>query len=227
MPKVNPENAFKQEHYRRIKYTNDRFGTKIPGWKTDRGRIYIQYGPPDEIESHPSVGTYTRPPEQGGGQTSTYPFEQWMYRYIEGIGKNVIMEFVDTTLTGDFRMTMDPREKEALASLPLSLPLFRSSGFGPQAAVAMVADRRMLVTVPFEFQAKQYSIGVSVVSSEGKTVWENSTTEENHCAPSCPGNYTRTMGYPAIAPGSYTLTAVVKDAEGSEQKTYVVHFTVN
>jgi GWxTD domain-containing protein len=231
--KGNPENEYKKEHYRRIKYANDRFGTKIPGWKTDRGRIYIQYGPPDEIESHPSVGTYTRPPEQGGGQTSTYPFEQWMYRYIEGIGKNVIMEFVDTTMTGDYRMTMDPMEKEALASLPLSLPgqavnsVFRSSGFGPQAAVTILAYGRMLVTVPFEFQAKQYSIGVSVVSSEGKTLWQNSTTEEKHCDPACPSNYIRTMGYPPPARGSYTLTAVVKDAEGSEQKTYVVHFTVN
>ena len=51
------ENEFKEEHYRRIAYSNDHYASGIPGWKTDRGRIYIMYGPPDEIESHPSGGT--------------------------------------------------------------------------------------------------------------------------------------------------------------------------
>ena len=90
----------------------------IPGWKTDRGRIYITYGPPDEIESHPSGGTYERPPEEGGGTTSTYPFEQWRYRYIEGIGSDIIIEFVDPTMSGEYRMTMDPSEKDALLYVP-------------------------------------------------------------------------------------------------------------
>ncbi len=67
------ENEFKEEHYRRIAYANEHYASGIPGWKTDRGRIYITYGPPDEIESHPSGGTYERPPEEGGGETSTYP----------------------------------------------------------------------------------------------------------------------------------------------------------
>jgi GWxTD domain-containing protein len=110
--KGNPENDFKKEHYRRIKYADDRFTGKIPGWKTDRGRIYIMYGPPDEIESHPSGGTYNRPAEEGGGTTETFPFEQWRYRYIEGIGKNIIMEFVDTTRTGEYKLTMDPHAKD-------------------------------------------------------------------------------------------------------------------
>src|SRR5579863_5304807 len=78
------ENEFREEHYRRIAYANDQFASGIPGWKTDRGRTYIQYGPPDEIESHPSGGTYERPAEEGGGETSTFPFEQWRYRYLEG-----------------------------------------------------------------------------------------------------------------------------------------------
>jgi len=105
------ENEFKEEHYRRIAYSNEHYASGIPGWKTDRGRIYITYGPPDEIDSHPSGGTYERPPEEGGGETSTYPFEQWRYRHIEGIGTNVIIEFVDPTLSGEFRMTMDPNAK--------------------------------------------------------------------------------------------------------------------
>lgn len=112
------ENEYKEEHYRRIAYANDHFASGIPGWKTDRGRIYIVYGPPDEIESHASGGTYERPIEEGGGETSTYPFEKWRYRYIEGIGNNVELEFVDTTMTGEYHFTTDPSEKDALAMVP-------------------------------------------------------------------------------------------------------------
>jgi len=112
------ENEYKEEHYRRIAYSNERFASGIPGWKTDRGRIYIMHGPPDEIESHPSGGSYQRPYEEGGGSTSTYPFEKWRYRYIEGIGNEVILEFVDPTSTGEYRLTMDPSEKDALLMIP-------------------------------------------------------------------------------------------------------------
>lgn len=112
------ENEYKEEHYRRIAYANDHYASGIPGWKADRGRIYITYGPADEIESHPSGGSYQRPNQEGGGETSTYPFEQWRYRYIEGIGTNIIIEFVDTTMSGEYRMTMDPSEKDALLYVP-------------------------------------------------------------------------------------------------------------
>jgi len=112
------ENEFKEEHYRRIAYANEHYASGIPGWKTDRGRIYITFGPPDEIESHPSGGTYERPPEEGGGTTSTFPFEQWRYRYIEDLGNNIIIEFVDPTMSGEYRMTMDPSEKDALLYVP-------------------------------------------------------------------------------------------------------------
>ncbi len=112
------ENEFKEEHYRRMAYANDHFPAGIAGWRTDRGRMYIMYGPPDEIESHPSGGTYQRPIDEGGGQTSTYPFEDWRYRYIEGIGQEVIIEFVDTCMCGDFHMTIDRSEKDALLHVP-------------------------------------------------------------------------------------------------------------
>ena len=112
------ENEFKEEHYRRIAYANEHYASGIPGWKTDRGRIYITYGPADEIESHPSGGTYERPPEEGGGTTSTFPFETWRYRYIEDIGSDIIIEFVDPTMSGEYRMTMDPSEKDALLYVP-------------------------------------------------------------------------------------------------------------
>jgi GWxTD domain-containing protein len=112
------ENEFKEEHYRRIEYANEHYASGIPGWKTDRGRIYITYGPPDENESHPAGGSYERPYEEGGGSTSVYPFEKWRYRYIEGIGTNIEIEFVDTTMSGEYHMSMDPSEKDALLYVP-------------------------------------------------------------------------------------------------------------
>ncbi len=114
------ENEYKEEHYRRIAYANERFASGIPGWKTDRGMIYITFGPPDEIESHPSGGTYERPWEEGGGTTSTFPFEKWRYRYLANVGMqtDIIIEFVDKTMTGEYRMTMDPSEKDALLMVP-------------------------------------------------------------------------------------------------------------
>lgn len=128
------ENEFKEEHYRRIAYTNERYASGIPGWKTDRGRIYITFGPPDENESHPSGGTYERPFEEGGGTTSTYPFEKWRYRWIEGIGSDIIIEFVDPTMTGEYRMTMDPSEKDALMMVPnAGLTLMEQMGMSSKA----------------------------------------------------------------------------------------------
>jgi len=112
------ENEYKEEHYQRIAYANEHFAAGIPGWKTDRGRIYIMYGKADEVESHPSGGSYQRPMEEGGGETSTFPFEQWRYRYLEGIGQEVIIEFVDTCMCGDYHMTMDRSEKDALLYTP-------------------------------------------------------------------------------------------------------------
>jgi len=113
-----PENTFKEEHYRRIAYANEHYASGIPGWKTDRGRIYIIWGPPDEIQTHPTGGSYDRPPEEGGGSTSTYPFEDWRYRYLEGIGENVEIEFVDPTMSGEYHLTSDPSEKDALLYVP-------------------------------------------------------------------------------------------------------------
>jgi GWxTD domain-containing protein len=112
------DNAFKDEHYRRIEYANEHFAAGMQGWRTDRGRMYIVYGPPDEIDSHPSGGTYERPMDEGGGETSTFPFEDWRYRYIEGIGQEVIIEFVDTCMCGDYHMTVDRSEKDALKYVP-------------------------------------------------------------------------------------------------------------
>ena len=113
-----PDNEFREEHYRRIAYANEHFAAGKPGWKTDRGHIYISYGKPDSIDSHPSGGAYTRPMDEGGGETSTFPFEVWHYRYLEGIGENVDIEFVDTCMCGDYHFTIDRGEKDALLHVP-------------------------------------------------------------------------------------------------------------
>jgi GWxTD domain-containing protein len=129
-----PDNDFKEEHYRRIAYANEHFASGIPGWKTDRGRIYIIWGPPDEIESHPTGGTWDRPMEEGGGSTTTYPWETWRYRYLEGIQENVILEFVDPTSSGEYHLTMDPSEKDALLHVPgAGLSLLESMGLSSKA----------------------------------------------------------------------------------------------
>ena len=129
-----PENDFKEEHYRRIAYANEHFASGIPGWKTDRGRMYIMWGPADEVESHPTGGTYDRPMEEGGGSTSTYPWETWRWRYLEGIGENIILEFVDPSGSGEYHLTMDPSEKDALLHVPgAGLSLMESMGMASKA----------------------------------------------------------------------------------------------
>jgi GWxTD domain-containing protein len=129
-----PENEFREEHYRRIAYANEHFAAGKPGWKTDRGHIYIAFGKPDSIDSHPSGGMYERPIEEGGGETSTYPFEIWHYRYLEGIGDNIDVEFVDTCMCGDYHMTIDRSEKDALQHVPgAGATLYEQMGMAKQA----------------------------------------------------------------------------------------------
>jgi len=112
------ENEYKEEYYERIAYANEHFSSGKPGWMTDRGRIYIKYGKPNEIESHPTGGPYERPSYYGGGNTVTYPFEVWFYRYIEGVGSGVEIEFVDPTSSGEYRIARSPEEKDAMLNVP-------------------------------------------------------------------------------------------------------------
>jgi len=112
------ENEYREEYYERIAYANEKFTSGIPGWKTDRGRIYIAHGKPDSVESHPSGGSYERPSYEGGGSTSTYPFEIWFYRHLDGVGDGLEIEFVDPTGTGEYRIARNANEKDALLYVP-------------------------------------------------------------------------------------------------------------
>lgn len=111
------ENEYKIEHYRRILYANEKYTAGIPGWKTDRGRIYIMFGPPDRYESTPQGGSYVRTPKEGGGQTSVAPFERWEYRHIDGIGDDIELEFVDDRGGGLYELTFDNQRKDDLLQL--------------------------------------------------------------------------------------------------------------
>lgn len=136
------ENEYKEEYYERIAYANEHFSSGIPGWKTDRGRIYIKYGKADEIESHPTGGPYNRPSYHGGGSTVTYPFEVWFYRYIPGVGSGIEIEFVDPTSTGEYRIARSPEEKDAFLNVPgAGLTLAESIGLSDKADRALGQGR--------------------------------------------------------------------------------------
>ncbi len=112
------ENEYREEYYERIAYANAHFTSGIPGWKTDRGRTYIAWGKPDSVESHPSGGSYDRPSYEGGGSTTTYPFEIWWYRHLDDVGDGLEIEFVDPTGTGEYRFARNANEKDALLMVP-------------------------------------------------------------------------------------------------------------
>ena len=118
------ENEYKEQFYERVAYANEHFSSGKAGRLTDRGRIYIKFGKPDDIETHPSGGTYDRPFNEGGGSTTTYPFEKWFYRYIRNVGSGIELEFVDPTGSGEYRLARNPDEKVA------KLPNGSNGGFG-------------------------------------------------------------------------------------------------
>ena len=144
------DNPVKEEHYRRIAYANEHFASGVAGWRTDRGRIYIMYGKPDTLESHTQGENYERPLDQGGGETKTYAFEDWTYHYIEGIGENVELEFVDPSGTGEFRLTTDPSEKDALLYVPgAGLTLAEQEGMSSKAARFQNTDGTHMAPSPY------------------------------------------------------------------------------
>src|SRR5678815_4983843 len=107
------ENEFKQEFFERIAYANEHFASGKPGRLTDRGRIYIKFGKPNEVQSHPAGGLYERPATEGGGSTSTYPFEKWFYRNLPNVASGVEIEFVDPSGTGEYLIAHNPNYKDA------------------------------------------------------------------------------------------------------------------
>jgi len=181
-----PENEFKEEIYRRVAYTNQHYAAQIAGWKTDRGRIYITYGPTDEIESHPN-----------GSSDHPIPFEQWRYRWIDGVGENVIIEFDDTDRNGEYRMTMDPNQNDALR---LVLPPGTVPHTGGRVEVNAATVR--VVVTGTQYAGHPLNILGRVVQPDGRPVF--------NFQESAPGSGTYEKAFP-MKPGSYRLVLVVKD----------------
>ncbi len=153
------ENEYREEHYRRIAYANERFAAGKAGWRTDRGRIYVIFGPADQIDAHPSGGSYDRPMEEGGGRTSTFPFETWRYRYLEGVGQEIELEFVDSCMCGDYHLTIDRSEKDALLYVPNAGPTwFEEMGMASKTDRFTGGGMERLGTGPFNrnLQSKQF-----------------------------------------------------------------------
>jgi GWxTD domain-containing protein len=234
-------NEYREEHYRRIAYVNDRFKSGIPGWKTDRGRIYIEYGPADEMESHPSGGSYQRPQAQGGGTTTTYPFEQWRYRYIEGLGTNIILEFVDTNMDGEYRLTTDPSTKDAVTVPPGSLdssqaqpprsftrtdgqqvvqgvPSGSGRGFGDKhAGVLIYPEGKVTFVIPLDAPGPFHVYG-RVRTADGTPI---AAFEDNSIVGQL--NYVGTF---TLKPGSYIFSAARKAGSETAGATETVTFEV-
>jgi GWxTD domain-containing protein len=249
-----PENEFREEHYRRIAYANEHFASRIPGWKTDRGRIYITYGPPDEIEDHPAGGSYQRPAAEGGGATVTYPFQQWRYRFIEGIGANVIIEFVDPTMEGEFHMTMDPTEKDALLHVPnAGRAILGQMGITDKTAHANSAVPARAAEVFQSSQGLRVSIvtgsgagpgaaggGVVMVQLDPPThsfhIFGEVTTPSRRVVAAFEGTSETSVNasgqrvftrFVPLAAGSYRLVVVVKDMTTGDTKNSEIAFQVN
>jgi len=202
-------NPFKEEHYRRIAYANEHFAASVPGWKTDRGRIYIVLGPPDEIESHQKFESYQRSPEEGGGMTSVYPFEQWRYREVAGIGP-LTLEFIDPTLTGEYGLAnaISPAEMEVLRRPVGDMPVgVKYSGKVASTSVVVAGPLgHVKISIPISGNFPATIHGrVTDAARRAVQVFEETMRE--------PGPlYQKAM---VLLPGSYHLTTVVRDAGGN------------
>jgi GWxTD domain-containing protein len=231
------QNEFKEEHYRRIAYANEHFACAIPGWKTDRGRIYIKYGPPDEIDDHSAGGRYRRPPEQGGVEITWARRQQWRYRHIEGVGEDLVFDFVDPTNSGEFHLTTNPMEglgmtthsqegdkapQVPLAFLPLSNP--------DAVTVQPLHDRRVSIAVPLN------AYGTGRITISGRIAAKPAPIHTLQGMPAgAPEMFSESLGSEPgmvfriavpLLPGVYRLTINVHDQTAGTVTKDEVDFTV-
>jgi GWxTD domain-containing protein len=213
-----PANEMKEEHYRRIAYANDHYAyAKVAGWKTDRGRIYITYGPPDEKETHPS-----------GNATSFVPFEQWLYHLIAGVGTNVVIEFIDPEKTGEYRMTTDPSEKNALNRAPGVAPSTNANTPSAGATVQnMFMKGAVLLSVPLSAYGDHKVMVYARATRDDRFV----QVYEDPIQGPAP-LYTRIVALPrsrsdgSVAKGTYRLEVVVKDTANGSLAADKIEFEV-
>ncbi len=210
-----PENEMKNEHYRRIAYANEHFASNVAGWKTDRGRIYITFGPPDEIEDHSNGGAYRRPPQEGGGQIDAVPFQQWRYRYIQGVGTNIIIEFIDPDRDNEYRMTNDPQAKDASRYASAARPQnsFVSTGGDPQVTVTVGAGGLVSYIIEQNAIVGRWSYRATVNAPGHGAVGGSVDTRD--IGPSALGSRFSLNGHFTLITGSYTMLIEVTDPTGA------------
>jgi len=143
------ENEFKEEFSERIEYSNQHFKEGPPGWKTDRGRIYVYLGPPDKTEEIFTHDEYDETGEKIRGSILI-----WMYyRYDLGL------EFVDTQGTG--RYSLDPTPLEMGGGIYGSL-----SDAIEKAKLGIVIDEKgftkKFVDFDVQFDSKKEEIAISI-----------------------------------------------------------------
>jgi GWxTD domain-containing protein len=195
-------NSFKEEHYRRIAYADNRFTSSAgPGWTTDRARIYIQFGPADELESHPF------------GDASSYPFEQWLYRHIDGLGDRVIFTFVDRSWTADYRLSANPSDRLVPGGNPVT------GSLGRIYAAVQAVDGGALITIPMSaFGAHHVKLAASILLGGRRVA---ASFEDGLQGPS--PAYTKLVH---MRPGSYRLKLTVKDVTSGAIGTEDLDFEV-
>ena len=201
------ENEYREEHYRRIAYTNEHFAGSVPGWKTDRGRMYIVYGPPDELDDHSS-----------GNASNPHPYQQWRYRYIEGVGTNVILEFEDRDGTGDYQMTKDPSAMPAKYAKWLRETLQHlEAGMAIGLRVEQTGPESVTVHVPLDSPGDRYHLLEEVRTPDGRMI-------QSRAADPTGPEFSQAI---SLRAGKYQLVVVMKNLATGTSRRAVLNFTVN
>ena len=179
------------------------------GSKTDRGRVYIRYGPPDEIDSHPGE-SYQRPPEEGGGTSTVYPFERWRYRRIEGLGEAVFFDFVDRSQQGDYRLLLmgNSLDRAELQSSPGVISQRQAFGPADGLSVRVNLDRTLSILMSGNSGDEPEKVSGKIADGEGEAVevFEDSTLGGGL-------QYMRWVGTP-LRPGPYSLAVRTEKSPG-------------
>jgi GWxTD domain-containing protein len=210
--------AFRQEHARRLAYVNKHYSAAVPGWRTDRGRIYILYGPPDRIESHP-------------GSQESVAIEKWNYRHLPSIGDNITIEFIDRAGDGDYRMVYlpDPPSRAAMQQRQDLAEVVREERLPNGLAVRVHLDRTALISVPVDWSFGDANLYGRITDKSRRSVW---VFEETVRIPTNAHSGTAyiTMREKRLDPGTYRLQIVAKPLSrerSAEAKRHELQFKVN
>lgn len=101
-----PLSEAKDEHYKRMDFADGHFReNEQRGSLTERGRVWIMYGPPQRREVHPRA------------RNRVFSWEAWHYDRLPDIGENIDLEFTDRANRGEYRLSLSPEQRERLLTL--------------------------------------------------------------------------------------------------------------